>query len=140
MRIVIVGLGQTGQELAKEFIDAGHEIIVIDTQKELVEEFTNNYDAVGIVGSGASKEIQLKAKANNADVLIALSPMDEVNLMSCITAKILGTKYTIARVTAEEYVYDENIHYVGHTYGSVDEKRKQDVYENLLRLKEVLNK
>lgn len=107
MRIVIVGLGQTGEELAKEFINAGHEIIVIDTDKELVEEFTNNYDAVGIIGSGASKEIQLKAKANNADVLIALSPMDEVNLMSCITAKILGTKYTIARVTAEEYVYDE---------------------------------
>lgn len=107
MRIVIVGLGQTGQELAKEFIDAGHEIIVIDTEKELVENFTNNYDAIGIVGSGASKEVQLKAKANNADVLIALSPTDEVNLMSCITAKLLGTKYTIARVTAEEYVYDE---------------------------------
>lgn len=107
MRIVIVGIGQTGQELAKEFIDAGHEIIVIDTDKELVEEFTNNYDAIGVIGSGASKEIQLKAKANNADVLIALSPMDEVNLMSCITAKVLGTKYTIARVTAEEYVYDE---------------------------------
>lgn len=108
MRIVIVGIGQTGQELAKEFIDAGHEIIVIDTDKELVEEFTNNYDAIGVIGSGASKEIQLKAKANNADVLIALSPMDEVNLMSCITAKVLGTKYTIARVTAEEYVYDES--------------------------------
>ena len=89
MRIVIVGIGQTGQELAKEFIDAGHEIIVIDTDKELVEEFTNNYDAIGVVGSGASKEVQLKAKANNADVLIALSPTDEVNLMSCITAKIL---------------------------------------------------
>ncbi len=107
MRIVIVGLGQTGQELAKEFIDAGHEIIVIDTDSNLVESFTNNYDAVGVVGSGASKEIQLKAKAHNADVLIALSPTDEVNLMSCITAKLLGTKYTIARVTAEEYVYDE---------------------------------
>ena len=107
MRIVIVGLGQTGQELAKEFIDAGHEIIVIDTEKDLVENFTNNYDAIGVVGSGASKEVQLKAKANNADVLIALSPVDEVNLMSCITAKLLGTKYTIARVTAEEYVYDE---------------------------------
>ena len=107
MRIVIVGLGQTGQELAKEFIDAGHEIIVIDTDPNLVEEFTNNYDAVGVIGSGASKEIQLKAKANNADVLIALSPTDEVNLMSCITAKLLGTKYTIARVIAEEYAYDE---------------------------------
>lgn len=107
MRIVIVGLGQTGQELAKELIYAGHEIIVIDTNKNLIENFTNHYDAIGVVGSGASKEIQLKAKANNADVMIALSPTDEVNLMSCITAKLLGTKRTIARVTAAEYVYDE---------------------------------
>ena len=108
MRIVIVGLGQTGQEIAKEFIDGGHEITVVDTCQELVEEFTNHYDAIGVVGSGASKEVQLKAKANVADVLIALSPTDEVNLMSCITAKLLGTKYTIARVTASEYTKDED--------------------------------
>lgn len=107
MRIVIVGLGQTGQELAKELITAGHELIVIDTDKELVDDFTNHYDAIGIVGSGASKEIQIKAKASNADVLIALSPTDEVNLMSCITAKVLGTTYTIARVAAPEYAKDE---------------------------------
>ena len=107
MRIIIVGLGQTGKELAKELIHAGHEIIVIDTNKETVEEFTNNNDASGVIGSGASKEIQLKAKANNADILIALSPSDEVNLMSAITAKIIGTKYTIARVSAEEYKEDE---------------------------------
>ena len=56
MRIIIVGLGQTGKELAKELIHAGHEIIVIDTNKETVEEFTNNNDASGIIGSGASKE------------------------------------------------------------------------------------
>ena len=69
MRIVIVGLGQTGQELAKEFIEAGHEIIVIDTDKELVENFTNNYDAIGVVGSGASKEIQLKLRRKNMRVI-----------------------------------------------------------------------
>lgn len=107
MRIVVVGLGQTGQELAKELIDGGHEITVIDTNKEIVEDFTNHIDAIGIVGSGASKEVQLKAKTNIADVLIALSPTDEVNLMSCISAKLLGAKYTIARISATEYIKDE---------------------------------
>ncbi len=107
MRIVIIGLGQTGQELAKELIVAGHEITVVDTNKDVVEEFTNKNDASGIVGNGASKEIQLKSKVNIADIVISLSPSDEVNLMSSITAKILGAKYTIARVSSEEYVKDE---------------------------------
>lgn len=107
MRIVVVGLGQIGKELAKELIEAGHELIVIDVDKKEVENFTNMYDSIGIVGSGASKEIQTMAKAKNADVLIAVSPSDEVNIMSCITAKILGTRYTIARVTAAEYIKDE---------------------------------
>lgn len=107
MRIVIVGLGQTGQEIAIELINAGHELIVIDVNKEIVDEFTNHHDAIGIVGSGASREIQLRAKVNIADVLIALSPNDEVNLMSCITAKKIGASYTIARVSREEYRSDE---------------------------------
>ncbi len=115
MRIIVVGLGQTGQELAKELISAGHEIIVIDTTEKTIEDFTNEYDAIGVVGSGASKQIQVKAKAQYADVLIALSPSDEVNIMSAITAKTLGTKYTIARVTAEEYKEDEA--YLMHDLG-----------------------
>lgn len=107
MRIVIIGLGQAGQELAKELLNAEHEIFVIDTNEKEVEEFTNHYDAVGIVGSGASKKIQLKAKVSGADVVVALTPSDEVNMMSCITAKLLGAKYTIARVSSEEYKEDE---------------------------------
>lgn len=107
MRIVVVGLGQTGQELAKELLDAGHEIFVIDTNALEVEEFTNHYDAIGVVGSGASKQVQMQAKVQTADVLIALTPSDEVNLMSCITAKLLGARHTIARVSTEEYKDDE---------------------------------
>lgn len=107
MRIVIVGLGQTGKELAIELINAGHEIIVIDINKDIVEDFTNHYDAIGVVGNGASKETQLKAKTNNADVLVALSPSDEVNIMSCITAKIIGAKHTVVKVSNEEYKDDE---------------------------------
>ena len=103
MRIVIIGLGQAGQELAKELLNAEHELFVIDTNEKEVEEFTNHYDAIGVVGSGASKKIQLKAKVFSADVVVALTPSDEVNMMSCITAKLLGGKYTIARVSSEEY-------------------------------------
>lgn len=107
MRIIVLGLGQTGKELAKELIDAEHEVIVIDTNRDKVEEFTNKYDAIGIVGNGASKKIQIEAKMRNADVLVALTSSDEVNLMSSITAKLLGVKYTIAKINEEDYIDDE---------------------------------
>lgn len=103
MKIIVVGLGQIGQEIAKELINKDHEITVIDTNKELVDSFTNKYEALGIVGSGASKETQLKAKCNYADVVIALTPTDEINLLCCLTAKHLGSKYTIATVKSLEY-------------------------------------
>lgn len=107
MRIVIVGLGQAGRELAKELLEAEHEIFVVDINENKVEEFTNEYDAIGVVGNGASRKIQIQAKVPSCDILIALTQSDEANLMSCITAKLLGAKYTIARVGAEEYKEDE---------------------------------
>lgn len=107
MRIIIVGLGETGRELAKELVLASHEVTVIDTEKHKVEEFTNEYDAIGIVGSGANRSVQMQAKANNADVIISLTSNDEVNLMGCITAKTLGANYSIARVSTKEYKEDE---------------------------------
>lgn len=108
MKIIIVGLGQAGTELAKELIKVGHEISVIDINKEIIEEFTNEYDAVGICGNGASRRIQLKAKAGNADLLVALTASDEVNLLACITAKALGARHTIARINDGEYREDES--------------------------------
>ena len=99
--------GQTGKELAKELVLAEHEVIVIDTNKKEIEEFTNKYDVIGIVGNGASKNILMEARARNADVLISLTPCDEVNIMSAITAKLLGVKYTIARINEDDYMDDE---------------------------------
>ena len=115
MRLIIVGLGQTGTELAKELVLANHEVIVIDTDKNKIEEFTNEYDVIGVVGSGASREILMRAKANNADAIISLTSNDEVNLMSCITAKKIGSKYGVARVSTKEYKDDEK--YLTENFG-----------------------
>lgn len=103
MKIIIIGLGQIGQELAKEMIQKNHDVTVIDLNKDVVDNFTNKYEALGIVGSGASKEVQLKSKCDIADVVIAVTNTDEINLMSCLTAKYLGAKYTIAKVKNLEY-------------------------------------
>lgn len=103
MKAVIIGLGQVGQELAKELIQKNHDVTVVDIDKDLVDNFTNRYEVIGVVGSGASKEIQTKARCEVADIVIAVSNSDEINLMSCLTAKYLGAKYTIAKVRSLEY-------------------------------------
>lgn len=103
MKVVIIGLGQIGQELAKELLQKKHDVTVIDVEKDLVDNFTNKYEVIGVVGSGASREIQMKARCDIADVVIAVSQSDEINLMSCLTAKHLGANYTIAKVRSLEY-------------------------------------
>ena len=103
MKVVIIGLGQIGQELAKELIQRNDDVTVVDVNKSLVDNFTNKFEAIGIVGSGASKEIQLKARCDIADIVISLTDTDEINLMSSLTAKYLGAKYTIAKVKNLEY-------------------------------------
>ena len=103
MEVVIIGLGQIGQELAKELIQRNDDVTVVDVNKSLVDNFTNKFEAIGIVGSGASKEIQLKARCDIADIVISLTDTDEINLMSSLTAKYLGAKYTIAKVKNLEY-------------------------------------
>ncbi len=107
MKVIVIGLGQVGQELTKELVQKKHDVTVIDIRKEIVDSFTNKYEVMGVVGSGASKEIQQKARCEDADIVISVTDTDEINLMSCVTAKYLGTKYTIAKVKNLEYKNDD---------------------------------
>ena len=107
MKVIVIGLGQVGQELTKELVQKKHDVTVIDIRKEIVDSFTNKYEVMGVVGSGASKEIQQKARCEDADIVISVTDTDEINLMSCVTAKYLGAKYTIAKVKNLEYKNDD---------------------------------
>lgn len=107
MKIIIVGLGQTGTLLAQR-IGMEHDTVVIDCDKERVETVTNLYSVSGVCGSGASKEILLQAGAATADVIIAVSPVDEINLMACMVAKNCGTRYTVARIHRPELSGDRD--------------------------------
>jgi len=102
MKIIIVGLGQTGTLLARRIAAEYHDTVVIDSDRERVESVTNLYNVSGVCGSGASREILLQAGAATADVLIAVSPVDEVNLMACMVAKNCGTRYAVARIHRPE--------------------------------------
>ena len=105
MNIVIVGSGKVGYCLAKELSTKKHDVTVIDTNESRIEYVTSNLDVMAIVGNGASYEIQQSAGVENADLLIAATGMDEVNLLCCIVAKRLGVPHTIARVRNPDYTH-----------------------------------
>lgn len=108
MKIIIVGLGQTGTLLAQRTAGENHDVTVIDSDKERVESVTNLYNVSGVCGSGASREILQQAGAAAADVIIAVSSTDEINLMACAVAKDCGARYTVARIHRPELSTDKD--------------------------------
>ena len=104
MKIIVVGLGRTGQLLIASLASENYDIVVIDKDRKLVDEITDRYSVNGIVGSGASRETLLAAGASTADAIVSLTPIDEINLLSCMQAKNLGTHYAAARITMPDFV------------------------------------
>ena len=103
MKIVIVGVGKLGKNLTKYLTLENHDIVVIDNNEGLIEDIVNEYDVLGYSGNGASYDVLVEAGAENADLLIAVTSSDEVNILSCLVAKKLKIKQTIARVRNIEY-------------------------------------
>ncbi len=98
MKIIIVGAGKVGMALTEELCRENHEISVIDPNQTVIEYISTEYDVLGVEGSGSSCEDLETAGAERADLLIAASSQDEVNILSCAIAKKMGTKRCIARI------------------------------------------
>lgn len=98
MNIIIVGGGKVGLTLVQNLRSEDHDISIIDPSSSVIEYATTEYDVMGIEGSGACHEDLLAAGADKADLLIATSAQDEINILSCIMAKRMGTHRCIARV------------------------------------------
>ena len=103
MKIVIVGIGNVGQELLAQLSQEGHDIVCVDANETLLEKMANTFDCMGVCGNGASYEVLEEAGVENTDLLIACTPQDELNILCCMVAKKLGAKDTIARVRTPEY-------------------------------------
>ncbi len=103
MKIVIVGCGNVGTALVEQLSGEGHNITVVDEKEELVQAITNTYDIMGIIGNGAVYSVQLEAGVGEADLLIAVTGQDELNLLCCLIARKAGGCHTIARVSNPVY-------------------------------------
>ena len=103
MKIVIVGAGKIGEILCRDLSTEGNDITLIEQDAKILDRVLSVSDIMGIVGNGANREVLADAGVHSADIFIAVTTNDEINLISSVMAKKMGAKYTIARVRNPEY-------------------------------------
>lgn len=103
MKIIIIGDGKIGRAITEECSKEGHDVVVVDKNPGVIEDIIKKYDVNGIPGNGASYTTLKNAGASTAKVVVAATSSDETNVLSCVVAKNLGAKETIARVRDFEY-------------------------------------
>ncbi|MBQ8924295.1 MAG: NAD-binding protein, partial [Lachnospiraceae bacterium] len=90
LKIIIVGCGKVGKTLVERLSQEKHDITVIDTDSDEVDRVSETYDVMGIIGNGSSYNVLLDAGINDADILIAVTASDELNMLCCTIANQLG--------------------------------------------------
>lgn len=103
LNIIIVGCGKVGITLVEQLGKEGHDITIIDKNARKIQEITNLYDVLGLVGNGASYSVQMEAGIEKTDLIIAVTESDELNLLCCTIAKRVGNCAAIARVRTPDY-------------------------------------
>ena len=103
MKIIIVGCGRVGESLAEKLNEDGNDVTVVDMSAVKVQELTDRFDVMGVVGNGATHSTLLEAGIENTDLFIAVTNSDELNLLCCMIAKKEGNCQAIARVKSPEY-------------------------------------
>lgn len=103
MKIIVTGAGKVGYTVAEQLAGEGHDITIIDSNHEKISRASDDLDVIAIEGNGASLELLDEAGVRTADMLIAATGSDEVNMICCMAARKLGTRYTVARIRTPEY-------------------------------------
>ena len=103
MKVLIIGHGKVGSAIAENLAQDNNDVTVIENRSEVMASLPQGLPYKVIKGNGACIEILREAGIENADVLIAVSPHDELNVIACVIGKKLGAKYTVARLRNPEY-------------------------------------
>ncbi len=103
MNVVVIGSGKVGQLLTQLLVEEKHNVVVVDNRESVLTELQDAFDVAIVHGNGATVETQKEANVQECDLLIAATSSDEVNLLCCVVATMLGAKYTVARVRNPEY-------------------------------------
>lgn len=103
MKIIIVGNGKVGFSLAQQLVNEKHDVTIVDIQETPLSRASETLDLMVVQGNGISASALTEAGAQDADILVATTNSDEINMVCCLTAKSLGTGFTIARIRNPEY-------------------------------------
>ena len=103
MNIIIVGNGKVGYTLAEYLSRQNHDVTIVDKDKNALTRATETLDVLCVRGNGGNVRSLIEAGAEKADVIIAVTANDELNMVCCLAAKQLGTRYSIARIRDPEY-------------------------------------
>lgn len=103
MNIIIIGDGKVGYSLAENLSRENHNVTIIDKDSEALRKAEENLDVMCIKGNGVSTKILMEAGVDRSDLIIAATTSDEMNMVCCLTAKMLGVEHTIARIRDPEY-------------------------------------
>lgn len=103
LKIIIVGCGKVGSTLVEQLSQEGHNITVVDKNPAMAQSIANQFDVMGIAGNGASYSVQREAGVEDADLLIAVTGSDELNLLCCTVARQAADCAAIARVRTPDY-------------------------------------
>ncbi len=103
MKIVVVGAGEVGTHITSHLSSEGHDVILVDNDAGRLQKAENDLDALTVQGNGASLAVLERAGGGSADMIIAVTNVDEINIVACVTGKALGIKRRVARVKDVDY-------------------------------------
>lgn len=117
MRIVIVGGGVVGQHLAEFLVSEGHNLTLVEADRDLVAQLSDRLDVFAIAGDGGSPRILEEAGLREAQMVVAVTNSDYLNMFICLLAESMGVKKKLARVRSEEYSERQNLELITKKFG-----------------------
>lgn len=106
MKIIVIGAGKVGYNLAESLSKENNDVVIIDKNPQALKKAEDNLDVMCIKGNGVSANTLKEAGIEKANLFIAVTSSDEINMVCCLTAKKLGAAHTIARIRNPEYVQE----------------------------------
>jgi trk system potassium uptake protein TrkA len=108
MKVIVCGAGQVGSQIARHLSDEGNDVTIIDNNAQLVRNVTDALDVAGVAGFASHPDVLARAGANETDMLIAATSMDEVNMVACQVAhSVFSIPTKIARIRTDSYLQAE---------------------------------
>lgn len=116
MKIIVVGCGKIGSCIISSLVAEGHDIVAVDTNSSVVDEMSNLYDVMSVCGNGADYDTLSEAGVGKAEMLVAATGSDELNMLCCFFASKMGAGHTVARIRNPEF-NDQNLGFMKQQLG-----------------------